>query len=91
MRDIIIIYITLINLSTFIAYGVDKAKAKRGSFRISEKMLLLLAASGGSIGALMGMQIFHHKTKHGIFKFGIPSIIVIQYTVIILFMYREYL
>lgn len=91
MKDIIIIYITLINLSTFCAYGIDKAKAKRGSFRISEKMLLSLAAVGGSVGALMGMQIFHHKTKHAIFKFGVPSIIVIQYILIIVFLYREYL
>lgn len=85
MKNIIIIYFTIINILAIGAYGLDKIKAKKGSYRISERMLLILAILGGSVGALMGMQMFHHKTKHMIFKWGIPSIIVIQYVIILLF------
>lgn len=89
MQNFIIICITTINVLAFCAYGIDKGKAKRGSYRISERMLILLAMLGGSVGALMGMQIFHHKTKHMIFKWGIPSIIVIQYVLVMLWVYND--
>lgn len=59
-------------------YGIDKWKAKRNRWRISEKMLLFLAIIGGSVGALAGMYIFHHKTLHKKFVLGVPLILVIQ-------------
>ena len=59
-------------------YGIDKWKAKKGSWRISEATLLILAAIGGSIGALLGMKIWHHKTMHKKFKYGLPLILIIQ-------------
>ena len=57
-------YLIVINVVTFLVYGIDKWKAKKGSWRISEATLLILAAIGGSIGALLGMKIWHHKTMH---------------------------
>ena len=63
---------------TFIVYGIDKYKAKKAKWRISEATLLLLAVLGGSIGAWMGMKVLHHKTMHKKFKYGIPAILLIQ-------------
>ena len=68
----------LLNLITFIVYGIDKYKARTGKWRISESTLLLLAIMGGSIGALLGIKVWHHKTLHKKFKYGIPLIILAQ-------------
>ena len=71
-------YLLVINAVTFIVYGIDKYKAKKAKWRIPEATLLLLAVLGGSIGAWMGMKVWHHKTKHKKFKYGIPAILLIQ-------------
>ena len=71
-------YLTAINITAFIVYGIDKLKAKKGKWRIPESALLLLAVVGGSIGAWCGVKVWHHKTQHKKFKYGIPLIIVIQ-------------
>ena len=71
-------YLLAINVVAFIVYGIDKYKAKKAKWRISEATLLLLAILGGSIGAWMGMKVWHHKTKHKKFKYGIPAILLIQ-------------
>ena len=71
-------YLIAINAVTFIMYGIDKYKAKKAKWRISEATLLLLAVLGGSIGAWMGMKVWHHKTMHKKFKYGIPAILLIQ-------------
>ena len=63
---------------TFTVYGVDKAKARRGAWRVPEKTLFLLPLLGGSVGALLGMLIFRHKTKHWYFVWGIPLILLAQ-------------
>lgn len=75
---IISCYLIAINIITFIVYGIDKQKAKKGQWRISEFTLLTLAAIGGSIGAWIGMQVWRHKTQHLKFKFGVPVIIFLQ-------------
>ncbi len=75
---LIVTYAVLINLITFVAYGLDKYKAKAGSWRIPEKTLLLLTAVGGSMGALLGMKVFHHKMMHKKFYIGVPLILVLQ-------------
>ena len=75
---ILIYYLLGINLLTFLVYGIDKRKAKKGRWRIPEATLLLLAAIGGSIGALLGMQAFRHKTKHKKFLIGVPLILLAQ-------------
>ena len=71
-------YLLAINAVTFIVYGIDKYKAKKAKWRISEATLLLLAVLGGSIGAWMGMKVWRHKTMHMKFKYGIPAILQIQ-------------
>ena len=59
-------------------YGIDKRKARRGAWRIPEKTLFLLPLLGGSVGALLGMKVFRHKTKHWYFVWGIPIILLAQ-------------
>ena len=76
MTQTIIYILICINVMTFIIYGIDKWKAKKGSWRISEVTLLLLAVLGGSIGALLGMKVWHHKTMHKKFKYGLPLILL---------------
>lgn len=71
-----------INLVGFFAMGLDKAKAKARKWRISEKTLFGIAFFGGSIGTWIGMYLFHHKTKHWYFKFGIPLILFIQVIIV---------
>ena len=71
-------YLLALNAVTFIIYGIDKYKAKKAKWRISEATLLLLAVLGGSFGAWMGMKVWHHKTMHKKFKYGIPAILLIQ-------------
>ena len=71
-------YLLGINAVTFIVYGIDKYKAKKAKLRIPEATLLLLAVLGGSIGAWMGMKVWHHKTMHKKFKYGIPASLLIQ-------------
>ncbi len=75
---IIIGYLLLANAVTFITYGIDKYKAKKGKWRVSEAKLLLMAVFGGSLGARLGMKAFHHKTMHKKFYIGVPAIIVLQ-------------
>ena len=74
----IICYLLAVNIVTFILYGIDKYKAKKGKWRISEATLLTMAAIGGSIGAWASMRLWHHKTMHKKFKYGIPVIIILQ-------------
>jgi uncharacterized membrane protein YsdA (DUF1294 family) len=64
-------------------YGIDKWKAKKGKWRISEVTLLILAAVGGSIGAWCGVKVWHHKTLHKKSRYGIPAIIILQIAAII--------
>ena len=78
MANALLYYLIVINVVTFLVYGIDKWKAKQGSWRISEATLLILAAIGGSIGALLGMKVWRHKTQHKKFKYGLPLILIIQ-------------
>ena len=75
---IIIYYLLIINALAFIIYGIDKLKARKGRWRISEATLLLLALVGGSVGSWLGMKVWHHKTMHLKFKYGLPAIILLQ-------------
>ena len=87
MVKIILIYVLAINLITFLAYGIDKLKAKKNMWRIPEATLIWMAVVGGSIGAILGMKVWHHKTLHKKFKYGIPAITIIQ---IVLIVYLTY-
>ena len=75
---VLLVWLAAINLVTFAVYGIDKAKAKRGAWRVPEKTLFLLPLLGGSLGALLGRRVFHHKTKHWYFVWGIPLILLAQ-------------
>lgn len=78
MTNVLLYYLIVINIVTFLVYGIDKWKAKQGCWRISEATLLILAVIGGSIGALLGMKVWRHKTMHKKFKYGLPLILIIQ-------------
>lgn len=78
LHSCLVCYLLAINAVTFIVYGIDKYKAKKTKWRISEATLLLLAVLGGSVGAWVGMKVWHHKTMHKKFKYGIPAILLIQ-------------
>ena len=81
MTKILIVYFAVINVATFFVYGIDKWKAKQSMWRVRESALLLLAVLGGSIGAWLGMKVWHHKTMHKKFRYGIPLIIIVQVAV----------
>ena len=74
----ILIYLFAINLAAFLAMGLDKWKAKKNAWRIPEKTLFLLVILGGSVGGILGMQLFRHKTRHWYFKWGFPAIFIAQ-------------
>ena len=78
MIPVFVIYLIGINVLTFLIYGVDKWKAQRDKWRIPEDTLIWLAVAGGSVGALLGMNLFRHKTKHRKFFLGIPAILLVQ-------------
>ena len=78
----------VLNIVTFVVYGIDKWKAMKGRWRISEFTLLLLAVIGGSIGALLGMRVWHHKTKHLKFKYGVPLILLAQLALLYFIQYN---
>lgn len=75
-------YLIGINVLTFLLYGIDKWKAQKGKWRIPEETLIWLAIVGGIIGAILGMYLFRHKTKHRKFTLGIPVIILAQAVIV---------
>ncbi len=83
-NKILIVYLIAVNVATFFVYGIDKWKAMHGKWRISEATLIGLAVAGGSLGAWLGMAVWHHKTMHKKFKYGIPLIIVAQIAIALL-------
>lgn len=78
MEKIIIVLLIVINIVAFLMYGIDKAKAKRGAWRIPEATLLGIAFFGGSVGAFLGMRVFRHKTKHARFVIGVPAMLILH-------------
>ena len=84
---IVIFYLPAINLLTFVTYGVDKWKARHNRWRVREAALLLLAALGGSIGALLAMRVFHHKTQHKKFRYGVPALLLVQLAIACFFIW----
>ncbi|WP_081006153.1 DUF1294 domain-containing protein [Clostridium baratii] len=85
MNNIFIIYLFLINIFGLLLMFIDKQKAKRHKWRISENTLILISILGGSIGSIMGMQLFRHKTKHVKFKLGLPIILIMQIILLCIF------
>lgn len=80
----VLLYLVIINAVAFTLMLADKLKAKRGAWRIPEATLLGVAAIGGSIGAIAGMYLFRHKTRHRKFTLGIPLILIVQIVLVLL-------
>ena len=83
----LLIYLAAINIVAFFLYGIDKWKARHDKWRITEARLIWIAVAGGSIGALLGMKIWHHKTKHNKFRFGLPAILILQIAAVVAAVY----
>lgn len=79
-------YLITINAAGFLLMLIDKTRAKRNLWRIPEKVLLGVAALGGSVGSLFGMYIFRHKTKHTLFSAGIPALMFLHFILLILYL-----
>ncbi|MBQ2024508.1 MAG: DUF1294 domain-containing protein [Alistipes sp.] len=88
MSKVAIYYLAAINVIAFILYGLDKLWAKKGRWRVPERSLILIAAAGGSIGAIAAMKVWHHKTKHNKFRLGLPAILLAQIALIYFAVYR---
>ena len=71
-------YFLIMNILGFSLMGIDKWKAKKGAFRIPESTLFIIALIGGSIGSIIGMYTFRHKTRHWYFVYGMPAILLLQ-------------
>ena len=80
----VVIYLLAINVITFLTMLIDKKKAKKGRWRIKESTLLTLALLGGSIGEMLGMYVFRHKTKKPRFFIGVPVMLVLQIILLIM-------
>ena len=80
---LILIYLVVTNFISFIAMGVDKYRARKRAWRIPESTLFVLALIGGSIGSIAGMHLFHHKTRHWYFLYGMPAILIVQILIVI--------
>ena len=91
MMKVFLIYLMVINVVTFFTYGIDKWKAKRSKWRIPESTLLVMALMGGSIGAWFGMKVWHHKTMHKKFKYGVPVIIFAQLAIVGYIIFRRWM
>lgn len=76
--QIIICYLLIMNVIGFFFMGIDKWKAKKRAWRIPEATLLLIAALGGAAGSMLGMHLFHHKTRHWYFLYGIPAMLAVH-------------
>ena len=88
LPHIVLIYLAVINVVTFFMYGIDKWKAKKSKWRIRETALLGFAVLGGSLGAWLGMKVWHHKTLHRKFRYGVPLLIIVQIALLI-FIYKN--
>lgn len=78
MDKMLCIYLVVMNAAAFVMMGTDKRRARKGRWRIPEKALFAAALAGGSAGAILGMQIFRHKTRHWYFVWGMPAILAVQ-------------
>lgn len=85
---VVLAYFITVNVLGFVLFGIDKWKAKHDKWRISEATLLSLTVIGGSIGTWVGMKVWHHKTMHKKFKYGIPLVMVLQLALLLFTLYR---
>lgn len=81
---ILVSYLVLMNIVAFALMGIDKYKARKRAWRIPEATLFLFALFGGSLGSTLGMFLFHHKTRHWYFLYGMPLILILQIVIVYL-------
>ena len=79
---ILALYVIIVNMVGFAEMGIDKRRARKGAYRIPEANLFLTAVIGGSIGCIIGMYVFRHKTSHRSFVFGMPAILIVQLAIL---------
>ncbi len=84
--EIIGIYFISVNIVGFLFMGLDKWKAKKHAWRIPEATLFIIAIIGGAAGSVIGMWVFHHKTRHWYFKYGMPAILAVHILLLVLFL-----
>ncbi len=80
-------YLAVMNLIGFAIMGIDKRRAEKKLWRIPESTLFIIALIGGSIGSIIGMRVFHHKTRHWYFVYGMPAILILQIAAVIALIY----
>lgn len=88
--DIFTLYLAAINIAGFAMMGIDKRKAVRHQWRVRESTLFTIAIIGGSVGSILGMRVFHHKTKHWYFVYGMPLILLLQ-IILAIFTFKTHL
>ena len=88
VSPIVFIALAAMNALTFALYGIDKSRARRGAWRLRESTLLGTAACFGALGALLGMYVFHHKTKHRAFALGVPALLLVQVVLLAALLFR---
>lgn len=79
----LVIYLVVVNLLGFVMMGIDKARARKRAWRIPEAHLMIVALIGGSVGSILGMWVFRHKTKHWYFAYGLPVILILQVAIVV--------
>ena len=89
IRFLPLIYLVLINIVAFAMFGIDKHRAFVNEWRISERALFIVALLGGSVGAILGMKTFHHKTLKKSFRWGLPAILILQLLAVAVFIYFD--
>lgn len=80
----IVLYLAIMNLTGLLMMGIDKRKARKRAWRIPESTLFIIALVGGSLGTTVGMHLFHHKTRHWYFLYGMPAILLLQIAIVII-------
>ena len=86
----LLLYLAAINIVAFFLYGIDKWKARHDKWRVTEARLLSVALLGGSLGAFLGMKVWHHKTQHPKFRVGLPLIFILHLALAIAIVYFYY-
>ncbi len=88
VQTFLIGYVIIINVIGFLLMGIDKLKARRRGFRIPEATLFIIALIGGSIGSILGMYLFRHKTRHRTFTIGMPAILIVQIIFVLVLIFK---
>ena len=87
MGKTLLYYFAAVNLAALVFYGVDKARAVKGQWRIPESTLIFFSVLGGCYGSYLGMRLFHHKTRKPLFRYGVPFLMTVWTAVLAYMVY----